>query len=190
MRPEHYLEHQLVRKHKNLMSSYIKNSTASANHSKSGTFNYGSDQLKFYELKLPYYFDREEFIDGTNTVTGLTLKNTDYGLQTKKILGITNDEMNLLKVLITNNSLNAKMFFQNALGDEKLEFITNDGLNYKKYYLKIVIENSQDDFSVIAPSEDIIVYTLDDLVYASSNYSEYIPAYQEKDLYGSLSLKE
>lgn len=172
------------------ISSHTKNADVSFDYSTSGLTNSVEDEYVFYLPDLPYYLDNLIFADGNTTIIGLILKNERETAITKKILGITNEENNILKSLILSNSLtNTKLFFQNTLGEFDLEYDYNNSLKFKKFSLKIIGENLQGDINIVEPTTPVIVYTLDESIYASLNYGKYAPIFNDTDLYGSLILK-
>lgn len=98
---------------KNNNSSYSQGNSSSIDKSTAGTHSFSAQQNNFYQPTLPYYFKTQLLTDSNQTITGLLLETLDGSTPTKKILGITNDENQILKDLITQNGLNnCKVFFK------------------------------------------------------------------------------
>lgn len=172
------------------VSPFANNLNANTDLSKSGIRTHIAAQNLFYQPSSPHYLDTFIFADGNKTITGLLLRNNGDLIITKKILGIANEQIDIIKTLIINNSIvNAKLFFQNSLGEDDLEYNYNDRFNFRKFFLKVVGENLQGEVVFFSPIINIEVYTVDDLVYASSNYSKYAPLVTETNLYGSIIIK-
>ncbi len=121
------------------VSPFANNLNANTDLSKSGIRTHIAAQNLFYQPSSPHYLDTFIFADGNKTITGLLLRNNGDLIITKKILGIANEQIDIIKTLIINNSIvNAKLFFQNSLGEDDLEYNYNDRFNFRKFFLKVV----------------------------------------------------
>ncbi|MDH7911373.1 hypothetical protein [Winogradskyella sp. SYSU M77433] len=145
-------------------------------NTKSGFYNYGIEQEAFYLPKEPHYLKKRFLTINNEIITGLELEIQDSLLPNKKILGITAEEFTQLKVLISQNNLvNAKLFFKDNNHTTEEYFIAPEGYEYKLYNLFIVAEESTGLLKVYKPQEEVKVYHIKGLVYASKNYASAVP---------------
>ncbi len=161
---------------------YVQNSASSSDSVSAGTKSYTSLENRFYQPKLPYYFQIQPFSHGYLTVNGLVLKSKDNTLVSKKMLGLTQEENDRLKSSIqTNNLLNAKVYFKKANFNVSNTYISPEEVSYHVYELLIVGENTQGTLEVHLPAmatgatvyEPIMVYSIEGNAIYSQNYSEY-----------------
>jgi hypothetical protein len=126
-----------------------------------------------YTLPDPFYYDIVTFTDSTQTITGLELKASDGSIPSKIILGLTKDENDLLKGLITTNSFsNARLFLIN-LSDDGSDLISVENIIYQKYKAGIMGETSTGELKLALSDSDIIVYSLDRKYHFSKGYTNY-----------------
>ncbi|MEY8760495.1 hypothetical protein [Chryseobacterium tongliaoense] len=158
------------------IGSFFESRTAYRDNSNNGTIIYSDKMNNFYRPESPYFFQTEIYTDSEgNTITGLSLHLTDGTLPSKKLLGITDDENNIFITLIGNEINNAKFYFRNELEDESENYTSSNGVQYKKYYLSIIGENQMGDLVVTTPVDKIYVTTTDNMVFASEEYSKWMP---------------
>ena len=66
----------------------------------------------------------------------------------------------------------SKLFFNSVSIDS--ENLLNEKIPYKKYELGVVGEAQNNQLKFYRPNDSIIIYTLDDFVYASNEYAKYV----------------
>jgi hypothetical protein len=134
----------------------------------------GIEESKTYKLPAPYFYSLQLFNDGGQTVTGVILNTNDGSIPNQVILGITKTENDAIKALITNNTLaNARLFLINLFGQG--ETLTSaDGVNFQKYKLGVVGEIADGSLKLFLPTNDILVYSLDNKYHHSKGYSEFM----------------
>lgn len=160
------------------IGSFFESRAAYQDNSNSGTISYNDKRNNFYRPEAPYYFQTEVYNDSNGTsITGLSLHVADGTLPSKKVLGITEDENNVFINLIGNQINNAKFYFKNELLNENDTYTSIDGVKYKKYSLAIVGENQSGGLVLITPTNKVYVTTTDDMVFASEEYSKWIPLF-------------
>ncbi|AZB10494.1 hypothetical protein EG344_17485 [Chryseobacterium sp. G0162] len=160
------------------VGAFFESRAAYQDNSNSGTVSYSDKRNNFYQPETPYYFQTEVYNDSNGTsITGLSLHVADGTLPSKKVLGITEDENNVFINLIGNQINNAKFYFKNELLNENDAYTSIDGVKYKKYSLAIVGENQSGGLVLITPTNKVYVTTTDDMVFASEEYSKWIPLF-------------
>lgn len=159
-------------------TGFYESRSAYLDNSNSGTVSYNDKRNNFYRPEAPYYFQTEVYNDSNGTsITGLSLHVSDGTLPSKKVLGITENENNVIINLIGNQINNAKFYFKNELLNENDVYTSIDGVKYKKYSLSIVGENQTGGLVLITPTNKVYVTTTDDMVFASEEYSKWIPLF-------------
>ncbi|MDY0088736.1 MAG: hypothetical protein RBR78_00050 [Flavobacteriaceae bacterium] len=156
------------------------NSTSSAktlsmkDHAADNTITFDQKQNNFYNFNNPYSLDISTFIDAGESIKGIYLTNTFGKNNLKKIVGITKDEYsNILSIIETENLLNTRLFFENTLIDENDYYISPENIRYKVFHLKIVGEHNG-VLKYYELTNNIKLYSLDNLIFFSSQYSEHI----------------
>jgi len=120
-----------------------------------------------YQLNAPYYYDTQLFSANGKTITGLLLKTTYDSTPTKKVLGITDEEnQSLIEIINLNNLSNSKIFFR--------EIDTNEENLYNTFSLELVSENEFNELILYRPQDPIDIYSLDNSIFLSNNYSKYL----------------
>lgn len=127
-----------------------------------------------YNLPEPFYYEREIFTDSVNTVTGLRLKTTDNSIPNKIVLGMTKDENDTLKELITEGLKNPRLFLIDLFTDGN-EFTSPENVVYQKYKAGIVAENEEGKLILIMPETDLFVYSIDRFYHFTKVYSDNVP---------------
>ena len=158
--------------------SFFESRSAYIDNSNSGTVTYESKLNNFYRPEKPYYLKTEIFTgsDG-NTITGLSLQVEDGTLPSKKLLGITDVENTIFTTLIDSHDLNnPKFFFKNELEDEESYYISSEGTSYKRYSLCVIGETQTGGLLFFEPATKLYVSTIDNMIYASEEYSKWLPA--------------
>jgi hypothetical protein len=129
---------------------------------------------KTYDLPEPYYYTRKFFTDGTQTITGLELKTLDGSTPNKIILGLTKTENDSIKALITDGLKNPRLFLIDLFEDGN-ELLSPENIQYQKYRVGIVAENTDGKLKLFTPPAHVMVYSLDRKYHFSKGYSEYMP---------------
>ena len=148
--------------------------TPSSNKEATG---YGVQDLSEFQVlpNLPSneFVKLDKFTDSGQTINGIVLNTYDNSLATTILLGITEDENNtLLDVIELNNLKNPKLYFHSS--DDGNFNLSEEGVKYKKFTLKIVSENSDNNFLINNLNDDITIYSIDELIFFSKSYSENI----------------
>jgi len=153
-----------------------KSSSSLIDSTKSSGKTSFENQSSFYFPQQPYQLRRKVFTENNETITGLKLTLLQNYYPTKKVLGITRGEFEELKSIIdTHNLRKSKVFFTNFLDKETNSFTSLEEVNYNKYSISISGESSSGEVQIYNPDNEILVYSLDKLVFASNNYSKYLP---------------
>ncbi|SHH26927.1 hypothetical protein [Flavobacterium defluvii] len=142
---------------------------------------------KTYQLPDPYYYNLKLFTDSTQTITGLELKTLDGSTPNKIILGLTKEENDTIKALITDNIKNPRLFLIDLFEDDN-DLISPENIIYQKYKVAIVAENENGDTELFEPINDVFVYSLDINYHFSKGYSEYVKEDSKKELMLDLDL--
>lgn len=168
--------------------SFFQSRTAYLDNSNSGTVSYNKERNNYYQPEQPYYLKTEVFMDNNlNTITGLSLHVENGNLPSKKLLGISSSENDILIDLIIQAQLNnPKFFFKNLLIDEDMMYSSVENIKYKKYSLSVIGEDQTGKVKLVSPSSNnnIYVTTIDDLIYTSDAYARWIP--KPDDTYSNL----
>ncbi|CAC9975537.1 hypothetical protein [Flavobacterium panici] len=142
---------------------------------------------KTYQLPDPYYYNLKLFTDSTQTITGLELKTLDGSTPNKIILGLTKEENDAIKALITNDIKNPRLFFIDLFEDGN-ELISPEDIKYQKYKVAIVAENTNGETELSEPEKTVFAYSLDRNYHFSKGYSEYVKEDLKKELMLDLDL--
>ncbi|WP_158837821.1 hypothetical protein [Polaribacter sp. L3A8] len=148
---------------------------------------HNQQQGENYNPKLPYFLSFMAFNVFRKEIIGLLLKTNANDTPTKKILGLTKDQLVKLENLVNDNTLNnAKIFFKNKNTREDYYHITDDGIKYKQYALNVLGEDTDGNLKTHEPNEELLIYTLDGCAYASNEYAKYVPQNYESEYYINL----
>lgn len=138
---------------------------------------------KTYQLPDAFYYSLQLFTDSTETITGLQLLAKDGSTPNKIILGLTQAENEMLKALITTNSLiNARLFLIDLFEDGN-ELISAENITYQKYKAGIVGETVAGELKLYLPVTDVMVYSLDRKYHFTGEYSKYMPDIENEQRY-------
>ncbi|KAA0126300.1 hypothetical protein FY557_18275 [Chryseobacterium sp. SN22] len=157
--------------------SFFESRSAYLDNSNGGTIIYSDKRNNFYQLAFPYYLQTEKY-SGANGAqfTGVLLRMDNDTLPSKKILGITEDENNRIKTLISDKLLNnSKFYFKNELEDESAFYQSSEGIEYKKYFLAVLGENQEGKLTIAFPDTPVYVTTIDGLAVCSEEYAICLP---------------
>lgn len=150
--------------------------SAYQDNSNGGTISYSNNFNNFYRPEKPYYLKTEIFtsVKGEST-TGLSIHTEENTLSSKKLLGVTDDENNEFIALINQKQLNnPKFFLQNALEDDSY-YNSSENIKYKRYSLGVIGESQSGNLIAVFPTIKIYVSTIDNMIYASNEYSKWVP---------------
>ncbi|AXG73535.1 hypothetical protein DVK85_04530 [Flavobacterium arcticum] len=143
------------------ISSYTKSSSS---------INGNVEPHKTYKVSKSYNI--KEFTDDTEIINGIEINNESISKSSKIIIGITDYENQLIREQIVGFEFqNPRLFFVNLIEDENIDFISTEGISYKKYKIGIVGENATGDLQIKYPENDIIIYSLDGSCHFSKDYS-------------------
>jgi hypothetical protein len=169
-------------------SSYSTNISASIDSAMVSLTVYEDGKNQFFEPKPPYFFQKKLFTDMEQTITGLLLGIDNKELITKKILGLSNSENQLLKDTILSFSLNnPKIYFEDKLENKVFESI--EGLSYKKYNIVIVAEDISGNLLLFRPISEIQAFAIDQFVIATNEYAKYTPELNRSDSFTTNHIK-
>ncbi|MCJ0743112.1 hypothetical protein [Pedobacter montanisoli] len=154
----------------------MSNGTSSSIISKEGEYSIS-------EL-LPI-FETIDFTDNDIQVNGLILSRNNQ-IKTNFVLGISKQENEILLSAIENTNVNNVKII--LLPYYKEEDIISDSDIYKKYTLSLSVETFLGRLSILSLSEEIIVYSLDEHVYFSKDYSKYVE--QVSSIKGNINYEE
>ncbi|HKX87292.1 MAG TPA: hypothetical protein VJL37_11520 [Flavobacterium sp.] len=169
------------------------NFSANASPNKEAT-GYGvQNLLKIHSLpNLPTdeYIDLKIIKDNKRTVTGIILKSQNSN-PTTIALGLTEQQNNTIKLLLTDK-LNPRLYFDSLNSFEEQN--PHPKITSKKYRLGIIYDLPTFIQDIVYPqqADEIVVYTLDSLVFFTKEYSDYIELVQSKlefELYKTDSIK-
>jgi len=142
---------------------------------------------KTYQLPDPYYYSLQLFTDSTETITGLELKTLDGSAPNKIILGLTKDENDSIKALLTDDKKNPCLFLMDLFEDEN-ELISPENIKYQKYKVAIVSEDADGNNKLEEPVNSVFVYSIDRRYHFSKEYSKYVKEDLRKELMLDLDL--
>lgn len=138
--------------------------------------NYFSSLYGSKDYKLKHYMIKD--LDKDIKTLSLNLKdNLDFDYYN---LGITKEELNILKGIIPNNSSNINFYLKEdyEISTSSLEMNTN----YLKYSIGIVFENNDGTLSATMPPVPIYVYGISHNFLTTASYTEY----EEKSIASSI----
>jgi hypothetical protein len=149
-------------------SSKVENYVA-----KSEVYEEGANS--YYEPSSPYSIPYQDFQHGLDWIRGLRLVHGKGGIPSKKMLGITKDENQLLVDMITANNLNnVRIYFSNTLHRGNY-YLSPRNVKYNIYEIMLTGEAFDGTFNLYRPLTTIRVFSLDETIFFSNNYSRNIP---------------
>lgn len=178
-------------------NTFIESLSAYSDNTNSGTIHYDKNKNNFYQPETPYYLKTQVFTDSQsgNTVTGLTLEVETGGLPSKKLLGLTKEENDIyLNILSEKDTTgvkkynNAKFYLKNLLGNEEDYYTTTEGVKYRLYELYLIAEDGDGKVLLLKPNEPtkpVQVSTIDQCVFATQEYSKYVPMINTENVYSN-----
>lgn len=129
--------------------------------------NYFSSLYGSKDYNLKHYIIKD--LDTAIKILSLNLKdNLDFDYYN---LGITEDELNILKGIVPNNSSNVNFYLKEDSENSTSSLEMNT--NYLKYSLGIVFENNDGKLSVILPPSPIYVYGISHNFLTTKEYADY-----------------
>lgn len=154
----------------------LETTSANIDSVSSGTVNYQPELTNnFYQPESPYYLQSQTFTDENLSVEGLSLNTNDSTKSSKKILGISKTEYQYLLDLVTQENLtNSRIFFKNILDSEDDKYLSPENISFKKYLLLLTAENSAGELKIFSPTQNVLVYTVDEFIYFSASYSQFV----------------
>lgn len=138
--------------------------------------NYFSSLYGSKDYKLKHYMIKD--LDKDIKTLSLNLKdNLDFDYYN---LGITKEELNILKGIIPNNSSNINFYLKEDYENSTSSLEMNT--NYLKYSIGIVFENNDGALSATMPPVPIYVYGISHNFLTTASYTEY----EEKSIASSI----
>lgn len=164
-------------------SSSIQSQSSTYDSSVTSTINFDTKGSKnFYHPESPYNLKIVEFTDDGNAIKGLQLVANNQNYSSKKILGVTQLENQVLLDLITIENLsNSTIFFLNQNGTENDYYISPENIKYRIYHLGIIGEKNDAISYIYMPLNPVIIYTLDDFIFISRGYAENIQKIEDSE---------
>ena len=123
----------------------------------------------YYQLPYPYFYVVSNFTPGTEVIKSLRLRSITNAIPSKLIIGITEQENDLLEDLIGSSIKNPRILLD-PIHDGNL--VAKEGTIYQMFKLCILAEQSG-ALQLLHPDEDVLVYTMDWNIFFSSDYSMY-----------------
>jgi len=127
-----------------------------------------------YNLPDPFYYQCVQFTDNDETINGLKLMARDGTIPSKIILGLTQQENDLLKGLLTPEYKNGRLFLLDMYESDNI-LTSPENVSFQRYRAAVTAEKSE-ALEILMPASDIIVYALDRNYHFSEGYSRYMPA--------------
>ncbi len=170
--------------------SFFESRSAYLDNSNGGTIAYSDRRNNFYRLENPYYLKSNIYTEPNgNTITGLSLQVIEKTLPSKKLLGITKTENDILINLIGQSTLNnPKFYLRNQLSNEQEFYSSSEGIQYKKYSIGVIGENNVGYLIIVFPTQEIFITTIDNLAYTSNEYARYNTTFLESDIIFNLDI--
>ena len=122
------------------------------------------------------YVDFKTFAHEKQTVTGIELKASDGRLPTTIALGLTHDQNELLKTAAAGTR-NPAIFFELIVKQSQEDMMSTNGISFKMYRLGLLVDKPDLKQEIIYPASDVLLYTLDGLLFYTKEYSAYIEKY-------------
>jgi hypothetical protein len=144
--------------------------------------------VQTYKLPSPYYYTIKTFTDSMVEIKGLLLKTLDQSVPSKIILGLTENENNLLGKSIADNSIINPRIFLIDLFSNGNDLISTEGILYQKYKVALVGEQEDGILKLFQPTSQILVYSLDRRYHYTKEFSQYMPLFSLNNLLIDLSL--
>ncbi|MFK8008021.1 MAG: S8 family serine peptidase [Saprospiraceae bacterium] len=152
-------------------SPLIKSTSASSENDIARIDDFSNN---YYQPENPYYYKIKTFSNSTKTINGLILEIKNK-IPSKKIIGISKTENSQIEQLINDNNLsNAKLYLKNTLLEESNFFKSSEGIKYKQYQLGLIAEENSGKLKFFQPTNSILLYTIDECVFFSYDYCEYV----------------
>lgn len=130
-----------------------------------------------FTLDNPFYFDIVLFTDGSQTITAPILKVQSGTSPNRIILGLSKQENDTLKELSVGLS-NPRLYLLNTFEEVSIQ-TSVENITYQKYTIGIVTDEGLGETSLLVPDVPIVIYTIDQRMYFTKVYSDYITPRQE-----------
>lgn len=131
------------------------------------------------------FVDLSMITDATEQVMAARLRTSDGSLPTTLVLGITQAENDALKTLM-NNTRNPRLYFEPLFGNDAA--LLSDDKQYQKFKLGILVDTAAFGQEITMPANDIVVLSLDGLIFCSGEYAAAISQFTENDFYTILTI--
>lgn len=131
------------------------------------------------------YVELKSFTDSGEIVNGIVLNTFEGSLPTSLVLGITEEENNVLKSLSVGLN-NVKIIMNPIL--EGNYFVSLENVKYQMFNLGIAHEVNLNEIQIIFPINDLIIFSIDGLVFYSKEYGLRIKDFTKKSGYSFLKI--
>lgn len=135
-----------------------------------------------FTIDSPFYYQIVLFTDKSLTITAPILRMKENTSPNRIILGLSRQENDILKSLCTGLS-NPKLYLLNA-DNENSSRISVENITYQKFLIGIGADSDTGKIALHTPEEPITLYTVDQRIYFTKVYSDYIVPVED----GTLSI--
>lgn len=157
-------------------SAFVKSSSPKVDNEMVKLNSYGTSENLYYRPSIPYHIKKGKFTESSNLITNLNLISFDGNLPSKKILCITKIENNgMISTISTYSLSNTRFYLRDFHLDEDDAFYSTENISYKKYLLQLIGEDDSGNLQLFSPVNEIIIYSTDNFIFYSKNYSEFLP---------------
>ncbi|MFM9985588.1 MAG: hypothetical protein ACKVOK_10180 [Flavobacteriales bacterium] len=137
--------------------------------SNSNSFNIHANNNLTRDLKLSTF----TFTDLTNSIIGISQNRSLDGISNFLLLGISSNELQVLQIS-SSEYKNSRIGLLHT-NSQSSKYLSTEKTQFYKYILFVIGENIDDHLCEIHTSQPIYIYTTDNRVFYSSEYTQYLP---------------
>lgn len=154
-------------------SNFSPNSSANKEATGYGIQNLG-EMTTLPNLPGNEFVELRYFTDSDEIIAGLVLKTQNNSIPTTTLMGISEQENDILKSLTTLQR-NYRIYFEPML-TENIDFTSIENVKYKKYRLGILIDTIDFKQEILFPpiEDNIHIYSIDNLLFFSVEFANNI----------------
>ncbi|UIR56355.1 hypothetical protein LZQ00_00670 [Sphingobacterium sp. SRCM116780] len=167
--------------HMNNATDYIEATSPQVSTGSSTVGSVTSSSQRNLLSKFPFYL--QEFSDGLETIKGMLLLDSGVFKGSQLIIGITDEENNQIKSIISDQNLIKKRLFLLAYYNGPNQLVSSENVDYQKFKLGIVAEDNLNNINIYLPDQEVVLYSLDNSYYFSKDFSSVLE--QEKQQVGN-----